>query len=309
MRIAFVFPGQGAQSVGMLGGFAGNKTVEEVMARADAALGFSLSGLIASGPAEALALSVNTQPAMLASSVAFYEAWRAAGGAVPAVMAGHSLGEWSALTAAGAFSLEEAVKLVRFRAEAMQAAVPVGVGGMTAIIGLSDEAVEEVCREVSAAGVVEPVNYNSPGQVVIAGEKAALAKAAEIAKARGCRRAIPLAVSGPFHSSMMKPAADKLAAKLAESPVAVPSIPVFANADNAAHGTADEIRTALVRQLYSPVRWTQLIGKLKADGVTDIVECGPGRVLTGLLRRTAPEIAGHNIYDQATLEGVLGKLQ
>jgi [acyl-carrier-protein] S-malonyltransferase len=171
MRIAFVFPGQGAQSVGMLGGFAGNKTVEEVMARADAALGFSLSGLIASGPAEALALSVNTQPAMLASSVAFYEAWRAAGGAVPAVMAGHSLGEWSALTAAGAFSLEEAVKLVRFRAEAMQAAVPVGVGGMTAIIGLSDEAVEEVCREVSAAGVVEPVNYNSPGQVVIAGRK------------------------------------------------------------------------------------------------------------------------------------------
>ena len=309
MRIAFVFPGQGAQSVGMLGGFAGNKAVEETMARADAALGFSLSGLIASGPAEALALSVNTQPAMLASSVAFYEAWRAAGGAEPAVMAGHSLGEWSALTAAGAFPLEEAVRLVRFRAEAMQAAVPVGAGGMTAIIGLSDGDVEAICREASAAGVVEPVNYNSPGQVVIAGEKAALEKAAEIAKARGCRRAIPLAVSGPFHSSMMKPAAEKLAARLEATPIAVPAVPVFANADNAPHGTAGEIRTALVRQLYSPVRWTQLIGKLKAEGVTDIVECGPGRVLTGLLRRTAPEIAEHNIYSQDTLEDVLGKLQ
>ncbi|MDY4162460.1 MAG: ACP S-malonyltransferase [Sutterella sp.] len=309
MRIAFVFPGQGSQSVGMLAGFAGNAAVENVLARADAALGFSLAGLIAEGPAEALSLTVNTQPAMLASSVAFYEAWRAAGGRTPDVMAGHSLGEYSALCAAGAFTLEDAVKLVRFRAEAMQNAVPVGVGGMAAIIGLRDEDVLAACEEARGEGAVEAVNFNAPGQVVIAGEKAALRKAIECAKARGCRRAIELPVSAPFHSSLLAPAGEKLAARLAEIDVKSPSVPVIANVDVEVHAEPDAIRTALARQASSAVQWVRTIERMKAEGVTDVVECGPGKVLTGLLRRTAPELTGHNIYDAATLAAVLEKLQ
>lgn len=309
MRIAFVFPGQGSQSVGMLAGFAGNETVEGVLARADAALGFSLTGLIAEGPAEALSLTVNTQPAMLASSVAFYEAWRAAGGRTPDVMAGHSLGEYSALCAAGAFTLEDAVKLVRFRAEAMQTAVPVGVGGMAAIIGLKDEDVLAACDEARSAGAVEAVNFNAPGQVVIAGEKAALAKAIECAKARGCRRAIELPVSAPFHSSLLAPAAEKLAARLAEIDVKTPAVPVIANVDVEVHSEPDAIRAALARQACCAVQWVRTIERMKAEGVTDVVECGPGKVLTGLLRRTAPDLTGHNIYDAASLAAVLEKLQ
>ena len=309
MRIAFVFPGQGSQSVGMLAGFAGNAAVENVLARADAALGFSLTGLIAEGPAEALSLTVNTQPAMLASSVAFYKAWRAAGGRTPDVMAGHSLGEYSALCAAGAFTLEDAVKLVRFRAEAMQNAVPVGVGGMAAIIGLRDEDVLAACEEARSEGAVEAVNFNAPGQVVIAGEKAALRKAIECAKARGCRRAIELPVSAPFHSSLLASAGEKLAARLAEIDVKSPSVPVIANVDVEVHAEPDAIRTALARQASSAVQWVRTIERMKAEGVTDVVECGPGKVLTGLLRRTAPELTGHNIYDAATLAAVLEKLQ
>ena len=309
MRIAFVFPGQGSQSVGMLAGFAGNETVEGVLARADAALGFSLTGLIAEGPAEALSLTVNTQPAMLASSVAFYEAWRAAGGRTPDVMAGHSLGEYSALCAAGAFTLEDAVKLVRFRAEAMQTAVPVGVGGMAAIIGLKDEDVLAACDEARSAGAVEAVNFNAPGQVVIAGEKAAIAKAVECAKARGCRRAIELPVSAPFHSSLLAPAAEKLATRLAEIDVKTPAVPVIANVDVEVHSEPDAIRAALARQASSAVQWVRTIERMKAEGVTDVVECGPGKVLTGLIRRTAPDLNGHNIYDAASLAAVLEKLQ
>ena len=309
MRIAFVFPGQGSQSVGMLAGFAGNETVEGVLARADAALGFSLTGLIAEGPAEALSLTVNTQPAMLASSVAFYEAWRAAGGRTPDVMAGHSLGEYSALCAAGAFTLEDAVKLVRFRAEAMQTAVPVGVGGMAAIIGLKDEDVLAACDEARSAGAVEAVNFNAPGQVVIAGEKAAIAKAVECAKARGCRRAIELPVSAPFHSSLLAPAAEKLALRLADIDVKTPAVPVIANVDVEVHSEPDAIRAALARQASSAVQWVRTIERMKAEGVTDVVECGPGKVLTGLLRRTAPDLNGHNIYDAASLAAVLEKLQ
>lgn len=308
MRIAFVFPGQGSQSVGMLSGFAGNEIVAGVMARADEALGFSLTGLIAEGPAETLSLTVNTQPAMLASSVAFYEAWLAAGGRRPEMMAGHSLGEYSALCAAGAMSLEAAVKLVRFRAEAMQDAVPVGVGGMAAVIGLNDDAVEAAVAEARAEGRVEAVNFNAPGQVVIAGEKAAVARAVECAKARGCRRAIELPVSAPFHSSLMQPAADKLAARLAEIELTVPEIPVIANIDVEVHATPDGIRKALARQAAGAVQWVRTIECMKAAGITDIVECGPGKVLTGLLRRTAPEINGHNIFDAASLAAVLEKL-
>lgn len=308
MRIAFVFPGQGSQSVGMLSGFAGNETVAGVMARADEALGFSLTGLIAEGPAETLSLTVNTQPAMLASSVAFYEAWLAADGRTPEMMAGHSLGEYSALCAAGAMSLETAVRLVRFRAEAMQSAVPVGVGGMAAVIGLADDAVEAAVAEARETGRVEAVNFNAPGQVVIAGEKAAVARAIECAKARGCRRAIELPVSAPFHSSLMQPAADKLAARLAETEIQVPAIPVIANIDVEVHETPDAIREALARQAAGAVQWVRTIERMKAAGITDIVECGPGKVLTGLLRRTAPEINGHNIFDAASLAAVLEKL-
>ena len=296
MRIAFVFPGQGSQSVGMLSGFAGNETVAGVMDRADEALGFSLTGLIAEGPAETLSLTVNTQPAMLASSVAFYEAWLAAGGRTPEMMAGHSLGEYSALCAAGAMSLETAVRLVRFRAEAMQSAVPVGVGGMAAVIGLAEDDVEAAVAEARETGRVEAVNFNAPGQVVIAGEKAAVA------------RAIELPVSAPFHSSLMQPAADKLAARLVETEIQVPAIPVIANIDVEVHETPDAIREALARQAAGAVQWVRTIERMKAAGITDIVECGPGKVLTGLLRRTAPEINGHNIFDAASLAAVLEKL-
>lgn len=309
MRIAFVFPGQGSQSVGMLGGFAENETVQRVMARADEALGFSLTGLIAEGPAETLSLTVNTQPAMLASSVAFYEAWLAAGGRAPEMMAGHSLGEYSALCAAGAMDLETAVRLVRFRAEAMQSAVPVGVGGMAAVMGLADADVEAACEEARAVGRVEAVNFNAPGQVVIAGEKEAVARAIECAKARGCRRAIVLPVSAPFHSSLMQPAADKLAERLATTDIKVPATPVIANIDVEVHETPDAIREALARQAAGAVQWVRTIERMKAAGITDIVECGPGKVLTGLLRRTAPEINGHNIFDAASLAAVLEKLK
>lgn len=309
MRIAFVFPGQGSQSVGMLGGFAENETVQRVMARADEALGFSLTGLIAEGPAETLSLTVNTQPAMLASSVAFYEAWLVAGGRAPEMMAGHSLGEYSALCAAGAMDLETAVRLVRFRAEAMQSAVPVGVGGMAAVMGLADVDVEAACEEARTVGRVEAVNFNAPGQVVIAGEKEAVARAIECAKARGCRRAIVLPVSAPFHSSLMQPAADKLAERLAATDIKVPATPVIANIDVEVHETPDAIREALARQAAGAVQWVRTIERMKAAGITDIVECGPGKVLTGLLRRTAPEINGHNIFDAASLAAVLEKLK
>lgn len=308
MRIAFVFPGQGSQSVGMLSGFAGNATVEGVLARADAALGFSISDLIAEGPAETLGLTVNTQPAMLAASVAFYEAWRAAGGRTPDVTAGHSLGEYSALTAAGVFTLEDAVRLVRFRAEAMQSAVPVGTGGMAAVIGLSDDEVLAACEEARAVGAVEAVNFNAPGQVVVAGEKAALARAIECVKARGARRAIELPVSAPFHSSLLKPAAEQLAKRLAETQVSVPTLPVIANVDAELHTTPDAIRAKLAAQAASPVQWVKTIERMKAEGVTDVVECGPGKVLVGLVRRIAPEMNLHSINDQASLDALIQKL-
>ena len=245
---------------------------------------------------------------MLASSVAFYEAWLAAGGQKPELLAGHSLGEYSALCAAGVFPLEEAVKLVRFRAEAMQSAVPVGVGGMAAIIGLSDEDVEAACVAGRAAGTVEAVNFNSPGQVVIAGHIEAVRAAVEDAKARGARRAIELPVSAPFHSSLLESAAKRLAERLEGVAMAEPSIPVIANVDVTVHKTPEEIRAALARQACSAVQWVKTIEAMKAAGITDIVECGPGRVLVGLIRRIAPEIKTHNIYDQATLEKTLAAL-
>ena len=320
MRIAFVFPGQGSQSVGMLGGFADNETVRGALARADEELGFSIERLIAEGPAEELNLTVNTQPAVLASSVAFYEAWLAAGGQKPELLAGHSLGEYSALCAAGVFPLEEAVKLVRFRADVVELHPRIVVicagtndiarntGGMAAIIGLSDEDVEAACMAGRAAGTVEAVNFNSPGQVVIAGHIEAVRAAVEDAKARGARRAIELPVSAPFHSSLLESAAKRLAERLEGVAMAEPSIPVIANVDVTVHKNPDEIRAALARQACSAVQWVKTIEAMKAAGITDIVECGPGRVLVGLIRRIAPEIKTHNIYDQATLEKTLAAL-
>ena len=309
MKLAFVFPGQGSQTVGMLAAFEGNAAVADTMKRADAALGESLTGLIAAGPAEELNLTVNTQPAMLASSVAFYNAWIAAGGMVPEVMAGHSLGEYSALTAAGVFELEDAVRLVRFRAQCMQEAVPVGVGGMAAIIGLTDELVAEVCQEAACCGIVEAVNFNSPGQVVIAGEKAAVEKACTIAKDKGAKRALMLAVSAPFHSSMMKPASVALKAKLQETPMKAPAVDVIANVDVTVHHQPEDIIDALAAQAAGAVQWVKTIEAMKAMGVTHIVECGPGRVLAGLVKRIDASIVVKNINSQETLESVLEELK
>ena len=306
MKLAFVFPGQGSQKVGMLAGFEGNDVFADVMRRADAALGQDLTGLIANGPEADLNLTVNTQPAMLASSYAMYAAWLAVGGMKPVVMAGHSLGEYTALTAAGVFTLEQAVGLVRFRAQAMQSAVPVGVGAMAAILGLTDEVVADVCREASEDGkyVVEPVNFNCPGQVVIAGHREGIEKACEIAQKKGARRALKLAVSAPFHSSLLVGAAKQLAERLAQIDVMAPAIDVIANVDVAVHHEPQDIRDILSRQAASPVQWVKTIQKMAADGVTHIVECGPGKVLTGMIRRIVPEIKIYNIYDAQTLASV-----
>lgn len=307
MKIAFVFPGQGSQAVGMAAGFADNAAAAAVMKTADAALGESLSGLIAEGPAEKLNLTVNTQPAVLSVSYALYSAWLAAGGVKPTVAAGHSLGEYTALLAAGTFTLEEAVKLVRFRAEAMQSAVPVGVGGMAAIIGLTDEAVEKACAEAAEGEVVEPVNFNSPGQVVIAGNTAAVARACEKCKAAGAKRALPLAVSGPFHSKLLAGAAEKLGVRLSEVEVKTPAFDVIANVDAAVHTAPDDIRTVLARQAASPVQWVKTVHAMKAMGVTHVVECGPGKVLTGLIRRVDPTIETANISSVDAIAALLEK--
>ena len=304
MKLAFVFPGQGSQAVGMLDSFAGNESVQDALAIADSALSEKLSALIHEGPAEDLNLTVNTQPALLTASVAMYNAWLAKGGVRPDVMAGHSLGEYSALTAAGVFSLHDAVQLVRFRAKVMQEAVPVGVGGMAAIIGLADDVVFEVCREASEFGVVEAVNFNSPGQVVIAGVKEAVQKACEIAKAKGAKRGLMLPVSAPFHSSLMKPASLALSSRLEEVPMNAPAIDVVANIDVSVHQTPQEIRTALARQAAGAVQWVKTIEYFKSIGVTHIVECGPGRVLAGLIKRIDSSLQVRNINSAESLQSV-----
>jgi [acyl-carrier-protein] S-malonyltransferase len=309
MTFAFVFPGQGSQSVGMLNAFADHAAVKETLAEASDALGQDIGKLIAEGPAEELNLTTNTQPVMLTAAVAVYRAWQAAGGPAPTVVAGHSLGEYSALVAAGAIAFKDAVPLVRFRAKAMQEAVPVGEGGMAAILGLSDDDVRAACAEASAAGVVEAVNFNAPAQVVIAGAKAAVEKACEIAKAKGAKRALPLPVSAPFHSSLLKPASDRLREYLANVAVGAPAIPVINNVDVAIVNDPAAIKDVLVRQAASPVRWVETVQKMKADGVTRVVECGPGKVLAGLTKRIDGDIVGDAIFDPASLEAVLGQLK
>lgn len=309
MKLAFVFPGQGSQSVGMLDSFEQNETVQKVLCQANEALGEDLVKLVHEGPAEDLNLTVNTQPALLTASVAMFEAWKSMGGPLPSLMAGHSLGEYSALTAAGVFSIPEAVKLVRFRAKAMQDAVPVGVGGMAAILGLADDVVAEVCAQASEKGIVEAVNFNSPGQVVIAGVKEAVEEACVIAKEKGAKRALVLPVSAPFHSSLMKPASDALRARLNETPMAVPTVDVVANIDVTVHGEKDAIVGALAQQAAGAVQWVKTIEFFKAQGVTHVVECGPGRVLAGLIKRIDPSIVVMNVNSEESLKSVLEQVK
>ena len=308
MSVAFVFPGQGSQQVGMMSGFAGHRAVRDTFAEASEALGDDLWKLVDEGPAEALGLTRNTQPAMLTAGVAVWRAWQAASGRAPAFMAGHSLGEYSALVAAGALAFRDAVPLVRFRAEAMQDAVAAGVGAMAAVIGADDAAVTEACRDAAQGEVVEPVNFNAPGQIVIAGNKSAVERAIAAAKARGAKRAMLLPVSAPFHSSLLKPAAARLATRLAEVEFRAPAVPVVHNVDVQTHATVDEIRGALAQQAASPVRWTDTIRALAARGVTHVVECGPGKVLAGLARRIDESLTVFALTDGAALDEARGAL-
>ncbi|RBA25706.1 ACP S-malonyltransferase [Herminiimonas fonticola] len=308
-KFAFVFPGQGSQAIGMLNGFADNLVVQQTLAEASDALQFDLAKLIAEGPKEELDLTTNTQPVMLTAAVAMHRAWIAAGGKTPVLVAGHSLGEYSALVAAGVIAFKDAVPLVRFRAKAMQEAVPVGQGGMAAILGLSDADVLAVCAEAAQGDVVEAVNFNAPAQVVIAGHKAAIERACEIAKAKGAKRALVLPVSAPFHSSLLKPASDRLREYLAGVAFSAPQIPLINNVDVAIVSDVDGIKDALVRQAANPVRWVESVQKMAAEGVTDVVECGPGKVLAGLTKRINGELTGHAIVDQASLDAVLELLK
>jgi [acyl-carrier-protein] S-malonyltransferase len=305
MKLAFVFPGQGSQTIGMMDGFAAHPVVRETFAEASAALGDDLWTLAADGPAEALNLTTNTQPVMLTAGVAVYRAWLAAGGPAPAVVAGHSLGEYTALVAAGALSFRDAVPLVRFRAQAMQEAVPQGVGAMAAIMGGDDDAVAAACNEAAQGQVVEPVNFNAPGQIVIAGHREAVERAIALAKAKGAKRGVLLPVSAPFHSSLLKPAAARLAERLAQIAIAPPTIPVIHNVDVEEHAEPDAIRVALAQQAASPVRWTATVRAMAARGVTHIVECGPGRVLAGMNKRIADGIESFALIDSDAINETL----
>jgi len=311
-QFAFVFPGQGSQAIAMLDGFAGNPVVAQTVAEASDALQFDLGKLIAEGPKEELDLTTNTQPVMLTAAVAFYRAWLAAGGPLPTVVAGHSLGEYSALVAAGVIDFKDAVPLVRFRAQAMQEAVPVGQGTMAVVLGLSDDDVRAACAEAAAenpALVVEPVNFNAPAQVVIAGHTAAVERACELAKAKGAKRAMKLPVSAPFHSSLLKPASDRLREYMAGLTFAAPQIALINNVDVAIVNDLAGIKDALVRQAASPVRWVETMQKVAADGITQVIECGPGKVLMGLAKRIDPVLVGDAIVDQASLERILTQLK
>lgn len=301
MSFAFVFPGQGSQSVGMMGAYGDLAAVRDTFTEASDVLKQDIWAMVAEGPAEALNQTVNTQPVMLTAGVAVYRAWQAQGGAAPAYMAGHSLGEYTALVAAGSLAFADALPLVRYRAEVMQSAVAEGVGAMAAILGLDDDTVRAVCAEAAQGEVVEAVNFNSPGQVVIAGNKGAVERGMELAKARGAKRALPLPVSVPSHCALMRPAAEKLAQYLAAVSVKAPAIPVLHNADVAAHDSEAAIKDALVRQLYSPVRWVETVRALADKGVTHAAECGPGKVLVGLNKRIDERVQAIALADGASL--------
>jgi [acyl-carrier-protein] S-malonyltransferase len=309
MKLAVVFPGQGSQSLGMMSSFAGSKAVRDVFAEASAVLGQDLWKLVEEGPAEALNSTVNTQPVMLTAGYAVYRAWLDAGGIEPALVAGHSLGEYTALVAAGVVEFRDALPLVRFRAEVMQQAVPAGEGAMAAILGLEEDAVREACEEAAQGQVVEAVNFNAPNQVVIAGHRTAVERGVAAAKARGARRAVMLPVSAPFHSSLLKPAADRLAIRLGQVRIAEPRIPVVNNVDVALESAPARIRDALARQACRPVRWVEVVRRLAADGATHVVECGPGKVLAGLTRRIDERLEGLALSDRQSLEQVIRALK
>lgn len=307
---AFVFPGQGSQSVGMLDAWGDHPAVRSTLAEASEALGEDVGRLIREGPKEQLDLTTNTQPVMLAAGIACYRAWLADTGLEPAAVAGHSLGEYSALVAAGALTLADALPLVRFRAQAMQEAVPVGAGGMAAILGLEAAAVRDACAKVAAevGEAVEAVNFNDPKQTVIAGTKAGVEKACEALKAAGAKRALPLPVSAPFHSSLMKPAAERLKQRLAATAFHAPRIPVVNNIDVKTEQQPDAIRDALYRQAFGPVRWVEVVQALRARGLTHLFECGPGKVLAGMVKRIDAEAVTGTVYDPASLQEVKGML-
>lgn len=305
MSFAIVFPGQGSQSVGMMAAYGDAAVVRATFDEASGALGEDLWAMVADGPAEVLAQTVNTQPVMLTAGIAAWRHWRERGGRMPAVVAGHSLGEYSALVAAGVIELKDAVPLVRLRASAMQEAVPFGAGAMAAILGLDDAGVTAACAEAAQGEVVEPVNFNANGQTVIAGHKNAVERAMEGCKARGARMAKALPVSAPFHSSLIRPAADKLAARLAELDFLTPVVPVINNVDVAIESEPERIKDALVRQAYNPVRWVETIQKMAALGVSTVAECGPGKVLAGLTKRCADGVASVALADAASVEANL----
>lgn len=305
MSFAFVFPGQGSQSVGMMGAYGESAVVRATFDEASAALGDDLWAMVAEGPAELLTQTVNTQPVMLTAGIAVWRLWLEMGGKKPVVMAGHSLGEYSALVASGVLDFKDAVPLVRLRAAAMQEAVPMGTGAMAAILGLDDAGIVAACSEAAQGEIVEPVNFNANGQTVIAGHKAAVERAMEACKARGAKMAKALPVSAPFHSSLIRPAADKLAARLAELNLNAPQIPVVNNVDVAIENDPAHIRDALVRQAYNPVRWVETIQAMAALGVTTVAECGPGKVLAGLTKRCAEGVAGVALADAAAVEANL----
>lgn len=313
-QFAFVFPGQGSQSVGMLDAWGDHAVVAQTLQEASDALGEDVAKLIREGPKEVLSLTTNTQPVMLVAGVAAYRVWMSEVGIAPAAVAGHSLGEYTALVAAGALTLQQAAPLVRLRAQAMQEAVPVGIGAMAAILGMDAARVRASCQEVTqsfGAGsteIVEAVNFNDPAQTVIAGSKAAVDKACEVLKANGAKRALPLPVSAPFHSRLMQPAAEKLKERLVSVALAAPQIALVNNIDVAVETDPDRIRDALYRQAFGPVRWVECVQAIKARGLTTLVECGPGKVLAGMVKRIDPELTGLALFDPASLLDTKGAL-
>jgi len=309
MTFALVFPGQGSQSVGMMGGYGDSSAILGAFAEASEALGEDLWQMALDGPAERLALTVNTQPLMLTAGVAAYRAWLAACGPKPALVAGHSLGEYSALVAAGALAFADAVPLVRFRAQAMQEAVPEGEGAMAALMGLEIDEVRAACAEAAQGDVVEAANINAPGQIVIAGARAAVERAMKVASAKGAKRAVLLPVSAPFHCALMKPAAERLRERLATVKISRPEIDVLNNVDVAVQDDPEKIRDALVRQAFSPVRWIESVTAMASRGMTRVVECGPGKVLAAMTRRISKDVEGGSLHDAASLEQILAEMK
>ena len=308
MKLAMVFPGQGSQAMGMMDGWGDHPAVRATFEEASVVLGQDLWTLVADGPADALNFTTNTQPVMLTAGIAAWRAWNAAGGPAPVLLAGHSLGEYTALVAAGALDFRDAVPLVRFRAQAMQDAVPAGVGAMAAIMGADDDAVIAACAEAAQGQVVEPVNFNAPGQLVIAGHREAVERAIAVARTKGAKRGVLLPVSAPFHSSLLRPAAERLAAQLADVTIRAPNIPVLHNVDVLMHATPVSIRHALAQQAAHPVRWTATMQAMGAQGITHVVECGPGKVLAGLAKRSINGVQAYSLTDGEALAATLAEL-